>query len=724
MIRFDNENNLFYLDTKTTSYVMGVFENKVLLHLYWGEKLLNPFNTSIISTMKRRPLSARDYGEYSTNDFPLEYSTFGSVDMRLPAFDAVYADGSRITRLVYADYTITNGKPALQGLPATYCEANDKVETLTIRLHDDLKNVDIYLSYTVFEDFNAITRSARIVNNGERLVLNTAMSATVDYFGMGDCEFLQLDGHWCRERNITRREVVHGNQNVESRYGASSAIHNPFMAICSKGANERQGEVYGFSLVYSGNFTAGAELDPYNCLRSYIGINPFGFNYVLENKEEFQTPEAVLVYSANGLGEMSRIYHKLYRTRLCRGKFRDADRFVLINNWEATYFDFNEEKLVAIAKKASQIGVDTMVLDDGWFGARNDDRAGLGDWYENPDRLPTGLNSLANKINDLGMHFGLWFEPEMVNPDSELYRKHPDWVLHTKGRESFETRYQLTLDLSRKDVCDYIIESVCSVLQKANIEYVKWDMNRYMTEVGSSLLPNDRQGEVMHRYMLGLYYVLETITSRFPDVLFESCASGGGRFDPGMLYYMPQTWTSDDSDAEERLMIQYGTSIVYPYSSMGAHVSTCPNHQVGRTTPFKMRCNVAMPGQFGFELDLNKCSEKELEIAKQAVRDYRELQRVFHNGNCYRLRSPFETNLSAIEFISEDENTVVVCVDCKKATPNSPEEFIRLAGLDKTALYSLDGEIYGGDYLMNIGILFKNNSEHISNRYIFNKCLK
>ena len=309
MIRFDNENNLFYLDTKTTSYVMGVFENKVLLHLYWGQRLINPFNTSIITAMKRRPLSAKDYGEYSTNDFPLEYSTFGSVDMRLPAFDAVYADGSRITRLVYADHIIINGKPTLQGLPATYCEANDKVETLTIRLHDDLKNVDVYLSYTVFEDFNAITRSVRIVNNGDRLVLNTAMSATVDYFGMGDCEFLQLDGHWCRERNITRRNVVHGNQNVESRYGASSAIHNPFMAICGKDADERKGEVYGFSLVYSGNFTAGAELDPYNCLRTYIGINPFGFNYVLENKEEFQTPEAVLVYSSNGFGEMSRIYH-------------------------------------------------------------------------------------------------------------------------------------------------------------------------------------------------------------------------------------------------------------------------------------------------------------------------------------------------------------------------------------------------------------------------------
>ena len=722
MIKYDRENKLFYLNTKTTTYVIGIFENEVLLHLYWGERLNNPFNTNIITQMKRRPLSARDYGDYSTNDFPLEYSTFGSVDMRLPAFEAVHSDGGRITKLVYAEHIITKGKPALKGLPATYCEGNDNVETLTIRLHDSLKDIDVYLSYTVFEDFNAITRSARIVNNGERFELNTALSATVDFFGMGDSEFIHLDGHWCRERHITRREIVHGNQNIESRFGASSAVHNPFMAICSKGVTEKYGDVYGFSLVYSGNFTAGIELDGFNCGRAYIGINPFGFNFVLDKGEEFQTPEAVLVYSGNGLGEMSRIYHKLYRTRLCRGKYRDSDRFVLLNNWEATYFDFNEEKIVDIAKKAAEIGVDTMVLDDGWFGSRNDDKAGLGDWYENPDKLPNGLKTLAEKINALGMRFGLWFEPEMVNPDSELYRKHPDWVLHTKGRDSHLTRWQLTLDLSRKDVCDYIIDSVCGVLEKANIGYVKWDMNRYMTEVGSAILPADRQGEVMHRYILGLYYVLEKITTRFPNVLFESCASGGGRFDPGMLYYMPQTWTSDDSDAEERLMIQYGTSIVYPYSSMGAHVSVCPNHQVGRTTPFKMRCNVAMPGQFGFELDLNKCTEKELELAKQAIADYRELQSIFHKGGCYRLKSPFETDLSAIEFVSEDKKTVILCVDCKKATPNAAEEYIRLEGLDKESLYSLDGEIYGGDYLMNRGLLVNNNSEHISCRFIFKKC--
>ena len=362
-----------------------------------------------------------------------------------------------------------------------------------------------------------------------------------------------------------------------------------------------------------------------------------------------------------------------------------------------------------------------MVLDDGWFGKRVNDKAGLGDWFENTNRLPNGLKSLAEKINSLGMHFGLWFEPEMVNPDSDLYRKHPDWVLHTKGRESSLVRNQLTLDLSRKDVCEYIIDSISTVLNKANIEYVKWDMNRYMTEVGSALLPGEKQGEVMHRYMLGLYYVLETLTNRFPNVLFESCASGGGRFDPGILHYMPQTWTSDDTDAVERLMIQYGTSIVYPYSSMGAHVSACPNHQVSRTTPFIMRCNVAMVGQFGFELDLNKCTEQELNVAKQAIIEYKELQSIFHKGDCYRLKSPFESDISAVEFVSEDQTTVVVCIDSKKATPNAGDEYIRLEGLDDNALYSLNGEIYGGDYLMNKGIAFVNGTEHKSVRFIFKK---
>lgn len=724
MIQFNESKKQFYLHTKKTTYVMGVFGDELLVHFYWGKRLYHDMENPYEKEMGRRDYTPWDYPSfYSSDVFPLEFSTYGSADLRRPAFHAIYNDGSSVTKLIYKDYAITQGKERLAGLPATYCESGDTVQTLVIRLHDELKNVDVFLSYTVFEELDAITRSVQVVNHGERMEIDTLMSAMVDFYGMDDSDIIHLDGAWARERMITRTEVVKGNQNVESRCGASSHMHNPFIALCDKDATERSGNVYGFNLVYSGNFTAGLELGSHNCGRTYIGINPFQFKWVLEEGESFQTPEAVLVYSSEGIGGMSRIYHRLYRTRLCRGKYRDKERFVLINNWEATYFDFNENKIVEIAKKASEIGIDTMVLDDGWFSVPNDDTCGLGDWYENKIKLPNGLEGLSKRINDLGMHFGLWFEPEMVSPGSNLYKEHPDWILHTASRKPTVGRFQYILDLSRKDVCDYIIETICEILRRANIEYVKWDMNRYMTEVGSSLLLPERQCEVMHRYILGLYYVLETITSRFPNVLFEGCAGGGGRFDGGMLYYMPQIWTSDDSDAVERMEIQYGTSLVYPYSTMGAHVSACPNHQVGRTTPFVKRCNVAMPGQFGFELDLNKCTDNEIEVAHQAIIQYRELQEVFHKGDCYRLRSPFESNLAAIEFVSDDKQTIILSIESKKATPNAADEYIRLEGLEETALYQCGDDIYGGDYLMYKGTHFKNNLEHSSVLRIYKRVL-
>ena len=714
MIKFDEVKQHFYLHTKNTTYVMGIFRNELLLHLYWGKRLQNGVYTNYELEMGYHDWAPCDYRPCSTDILPLEYSTYGCADLRKPAFSAKYNDGSCLTKLVYKGYEIIDGKPALEGLPAVYCEENDCVQTLVVRLCDEWKDVDVFLSYSVFEDFDAITRSVQIVNHGERMEINTVMSATVDFYGMPQSDFIHLDGAWGRERAITRSQIQCGNQNVESRHGTSSHLHNPFIAICDKDANENHGDIYGFNLVYSGNFSAGIELNPYHCGRAYIGINPFQFNWILENGESFQTPETVMVYSGEGIGGMSRIYHKLYRTRLCRGKYRDTERFVLLNNWEATYFDFNEEKIVQIAKKAAEIGIDTMVLDDGWFGDRNDDTSGLGDWYENTDKLPGGLRGLSEKINALGMKFGLWFEPEMVSPNSNLYKEHPDWILHIKGRNSTLSRSQLTLDLSRKDVCDFIITAVGSILDRANIEYVKWDMNRYMSEAGSALLGLERQCEVMHRYMLGLYYVLETLISRFSNVLFEGCAGGGGRFDPGILHYMPQIWTSDDSDAVERMEIQYGTSLVYPYSTMGAHVSACPNHQVARTVPFEKRCNVAMPGQFGFELDLNKCTEEEIQIARNKILQYRELQEVFHKGDCYRLRSPFENHFAALQFVSEDKQTVILSIESKKATANAWDEYIRLEGLEKTALYMQNGEVYAGDYLMNKGVHFKNGREHNS----------
>ena len=723
MITFDKDNEIFYLNTKNTTYAMEVSGGQYLWHRYWGKRLKNPLDRADSSVYSGRNLVPFDMPLGNSDVLPLEYSGYGNSDMRIPSAEFTFADGSRVSRLTYKGYEIFDGKPALEGLPATYCEEGDKVDTLIIHLEDTYQNVDVFLSYSVFEDLDAITRSTRIVNRGDRLLLDSAMSATVDFYGSPEQEILHLDGAWTRERHITRQPVVYGNQGIDSCYGCSSAMHNPFIALCDKNATENHGNVYGFNLVYSGNFTAGAEKNAYNGTRAYIGINPTNFQFVLEKGESFQTPEAVLVYSAKGLGEMSRIYHKLYRTRLCRGKYRDTERFVLINNWEATYFDFDEDKIVAIAEKAAKVGIDTMVLDDGWFSSRINDSCGLGDWYENRDRLPNGLEGLAKRINALGMRFGLWFEPEMVNPGTELIKNHPDWIIHTKGRESYQVRNQYTLDLSREDVCDYIIDTLSGILSRANIEYVKWDMNRYMSAPGSALLDGAHQGEVMHRYILGLYRVLETITSRFPNVLFESCASGGGRFDAGMLYYMPQTWTSDDSDAVERLKIQYGTSIVYPFSTMGAHVSAVPNHQVGRITSFEMRCNVALAGQFGFELDLNKCTEEELKTAEKSIKTYRELGEVFHKGDCYRLKSPFDSDVCAIEFISEDKNTVILTLNSSKATPYAPDEYILFEGLDENAVYTLDGtdKRFGGDYLMNVGYHFVNDRENQSVTAVFKK---
>lgn len=715
MIKIDEKERRFYLHTRNTSYVMGVGKYDFLQHLYWGKRLKNE-----LTDYETEEVSQDHWNETA---LPLEFSTFGAPDMRFPTMDASYANGSLTSRFTYAGYEVIKGKPKLQGLPATYCEAGDLVETLIVHLTDPVQKVDVYLNYTVFEEFDVLTRSIRIVNHGERMELRTALSCSVDLYGLGDADVVTLNGSWGRERAVSRNNIAIGNQSFDSRHGASSHMQNPFMAICEKNADEHHGNVYAMSLVYSGSFTAGVERDNYGTSRAYIGIQPMHFNYVLETEEMFETPEAVLVFSSNGLGEMSRIYHRIFRKRLCRGKYRDRERFVLANNWEATHFDFDEEKILSIAKKASEIGIDTFVLDDGWFAERNDTFHSLGDWYVNKTKLPHGLDGLADRINAMGMRFGLWFEPEMISPKSKLYEEHPEWILQVEGRPSTLRRNQLTLDLSQKDICDYLIESVSNILGSAHIEYVKWDMNRFMTEPESLRLPSDRQGEVMHRYILGLYYILETLTERFPEILFESCASGGGRFDPGMLYYMPQVWTSDDTDAVERLHIQYGTSMVYPYSSMGAHVTKTPNMQVGRTTPFQMRCNVAMPGQFGFELDLNNLTEEEVAEAKEAITEHRRIREIFHNGDLYRLRSPYESPLSALEFISEDQENVIVCIDSIKATPNSVYEFIRLRGLDENACYKCknNGEIFGGDYLMNRGMKFVNDSEYQSVRYLFEK---
>lgn len=725
-ISFDSEKGIFSISTENSSYIMGITADEILTHIYYGAKvetfpnISGIYTDSIIKCMG--PSYNKENPYISTAGIYQEYPTFGSADYRVPALKAEYEDGTNVTRLVYDSYRIYGGKPALEGLPAVYTHSDEEAETLEITLKDKYSQMRVILLYSVIKGFDAVIRSARIENGGkEKIKLRSALSASMDFYNAG-FEITYLSGSWARERHIKKLAVTPGNFAVESRRGASSHILNPFIAISETGANEKRGEVYGYSLVYSGSFIAGTETDE-DSVRAYMGINPFNFCWTLEAGDSFQTPETVLVYSANGFGEMSRTYHRLYRTRLCRGKYRDTARPVLINNWEATYFDFNEEKILEIAKKAAECGIELMVLDDGWFGKRDNDKCSLGDWFVNYDKLPCGIDGLAQKVNALGLKFGLWFEPEMVSPDSELYRKHPDWCLHQKDRLRSESRNQLILDLSRKDVCDYIVKAVSDVLENANITYVKWDYNRNMSEVGSALLDPERQGETAHRYMLGLYSVLERITSAFPDILFESCSGGGGRFDPGMMYYMPQAWTSDDTDAVERLYIQYGTSLAYASSMMGAHVSAVPNHQVGRVTPLEMRGLTAMCGRFGYELDLSKLTDEETETVKEQIKLYHKYENTVHKGDMYRLLSPFECDAAAVEYVSEDRKEVLFFYFNIKGTPAIPDRKVRLDGLDAGAYYrnTGNGEVYSGAALMNMGLLMPRNSDNFSMLTVFEK---
>ena len=531
------------------------------------------------------------------------------------------------------------------------------------------------------------------------------LSANVD-FNHSEFDFIQLSGAWARERHIVRTPLRSGGQCVESRRGASSHAQNPFMALVSHEANEDVGDVYGFNLIYSGNFLANVEVDMHNNSRAQIGINPFDFTWNLESKQEFQTPEVVMAYSPNGLTGMSHIYHDLYRERLARGSYRDKERPILINNWEATYFDFDNEKIKEIAKEASDLGIELFVLDDGWFGERNSDDSSLGDWFVNENKIKCGLNSLVKDINDLGMKFGLWFEPEMISPNSNLYREHPDWCIHIENRTRSLARKQLVLDLSRDEVCDAVIKMITDVLKSAPISYVKWDMNRNITELGSPAWPPKKQKELAHRYMLGLYKILENITSNFPDILFESCSGGGGRFDGGMLYYMPQTWTSDDTDVIERLKIQEGTSLVYPSISMGSHVSAVPNHQVNRITPLSTRGIVAMAGSFGYELDVTKMTDIEKEEVKKQIELYKSIRKVVQFGDLYRLKSPFKSNEVSWMTLSKDKEFAIVSYVKQYSEVNKIPGRLKLKALDENSLYEIieTKEVFGGDELMYIGL--------------------
>ena len=707
-IIFNKENNLFHIQSKNTSYVLQVLETGHLAHLYWGRRINS---NKIDYIVKKRQCGSFLADVDNIDDFhlevvPQEYPSYGNPDLRSPAFQIKLANGTTVTDFRYDSYNKFKGKKKLEGLPATYVESENEAETLEIILKDDLAKLKIVLSYTVFENYDAITRTCKIINeSNEEVDILRVLSANVD-FKHSEFDMIQLSGAWARERHIVRTALRSGGQCIESRRGASSHAQNPFIALVSKDCNEDIGEVYGFNLIYSGNFLANVEVDMHSYARAQIGINPFDFTWNLEPGQEFQAPEVVMVYSPNGLTGMSHIYHDLYRERLCRGSYKYKERPILINNWEATYFDFNSEKIREIAKESSELGIELFVLDDGWFGERNNDDSSLGDWFVNENKLKGGLDLLAKDINDMGMQFGLWFEPEMISPKSKLYEEHPDWCIHIDGRVRSEARKQLILDLSREEVCDAVIKMLTDILNSAPISYVKWDMNRNMTEIGSIAWPAKKQKEVAHRYMLGLYKILDNLTKAFPNILFESCSGGGGRFDGGMLYYMPQTWTSDDTDAIERLKIQEGTSLVYPSVTMGSHISAVPNHQVHRITPLNTRGVVAMAGSFGYELDITKMNKEEKDEVKLQVERYKEIRKTVQFGDLYRLKSAFGGNEVAWMNISKCGNEAVISYVKKYAKPNEIPGRLKIKALDKDSLYKVleTGEVFGGDELMYIGL--------------------
>lgn len=713
-IYFEQESRTFHLSNSKISYIMKILPNDQLGQLYFGKAVTHRNSFDHLLEMVTRSMTAcafEDDDRFSLDHVKQEYPSYGTGDFRHPAVRILQGNGSAITNFTYLSHEVLQGKPALTGLPATYCEADDEAETLRITLRDELIGVRLELLYTLFAGQGVLARSARLVNDGgETVTVDTAMSLCLD-LPDSEYEWVQLSGAWSRERHIHVRPLAPGVQSVESIRGTSSHNHNPFVALKRRDTNERQGEVVGCSLVYSGNFLAQAEVDAWGVTRLTMGINPFGFAWKLEPGASFQTPEAVVVYSSDGLNDMSQIFHRLYQKRLARGYWRDRPRPILLNNWEATYFNFDEEKLLHIAETAQKQGIELFVLDDGWFGERNNDRAGLGDWTPNRKRLPDGIAGLAERIEELGMKFGLWFEPEMVNKDSDLYRAHPDWVIRTPGRNMAQGRHQYVLDYSRPEVVDFIFESMAKLLREAKISYIKWDMNRCITEAFSAALPADRQGELFHRYILGVYDLYDRLTTAFPQVLFESCASGGGRFDPGILHYAPQGWASDDSDAAERLKIQYGTTLCYPVSSIGAHVSIVPNHQVFRVTPLKTRANVACFGTFGYELDLNRLTEEELMTVREQVRFMKKYRAVLQYGTFYRLLSPFEGNYTAWMVVSEDKKTAIVGWYKMLNEVNSSFRRVKLCGLESDVQYRVNGQwVHGGDELMNIGLLTSDSS--------------
>lgn len=705
-IIFDEKKKVFLLNTPNTTYGIAILDEKYVGHLYYGKRLSDTDLRYLLREDEPPYIPSKNKRE--TNAFLeetlMEYPETGMGDYRESAFCVRNVEGYRASELYYEAYEIVPGKPNLEKLPATFGE-KQTCTTLKIFCRDKVLGMKVCLCYTAFEDVDVITRSVLVENMGDQpFYLEKVLSACLDMDNR-NFEIITLPGAWGRERHIQRMPLGYGRQNVASFRGKSSHQEHPFMALVTPETTQDVGEVYAMNFVYSGNFIAQVERSQFDSVRMTMGIHPEGFTWKLNPGEHFTAPEVVMVYSDEGLGKMTRQFHDLYRSHLMRSPYLHRERPILINNWEATYFDFNEKKLLDIAKEASELGIEMLVMDDGWFGKRDFDDNSLGDWQVNEEKIKGGLGCLVEEVKKLGMQFGIWFEPEMISPDSNLYRQHPDWAIQIPGREITQSRAQYVLDLSRAEVVDTVYEMVAEILRSADISYVKWDMNRQLTTLGSACLPSDQQGELLHRYMLGVYELQERLIQEFPDLLLENCSGGGARFDPGMLYYSPQIWCSDDADAIERLAIQEGTALIYPLATMGAHVSVCPNHTVGRNTPFETRGHVALAGTFGYELDITKLSQEDKEMVKAQTAMYHQYHQLVAEGDYYRLLSYSQTNQAdSWMVVSKDKKEALLFYVQVLAKPNPKSSYLRLKGLDAKRRYEVNGKAYLGETLMYAGI--------------------
>lgn len=709
-IHVNEEHKLFHLQTAKTSYIFKILENGNAGQLYFGPQI--PVKKDYPNLASREEHDCTNTLTVDQSDFQLElikqeYAGLGKGDYRYPAYQITYPNGSRTSEFEYTGYEVADGKERLKNMPSAFDDQGDDSQTLTVTFKDELANLVLQLHYTVFEKEDVIVRSATFINHGQEAVtLDRALSLQLD-LPDHDYDMLQFSGSWARERHLIRTPLRSGIQSIGSLRVASSHQQNPFFALARPHTDNHQGSAFGFNFIYSGNFIDSVEVDQFDTTRVLVGINPDDFGWKLANGESFQTPEAVMTYTSDGLNQMSQQLGAFYQDHLINQHFAHQDRPILINNWEATFMDFNEAKLMKIVDQADKLGIEMFVLDDGWFGHRDDDKSSLGDWFVDQKKFSNGISGFADRVHDKGMKFGLWFEPEMISIDSKLYEKHPDWMIATPGRQGTPARNQYVLDMTRQEVVDYLFEHMSAIIKQTKLDYIKWDMNRNITEMYGAKLPADQQLEFPHRYILGVYQLYARLTEAFPKVLFESCASGGGRFDLGMMYYAPQAWCSDDTDAVERIKIQDGTSYGYTQNMWGAHVSAVPNDQVGRLTSLDTRAAVAYFGDFGYELDITKMAADELATIKKQVAFYKQYRHLFQFGKFYRLDNPDTNNDNVYgwQVVNEDRSEAILTRFQILNGANPAYIRVYFAGLDPEATYTVnDGEEhFSGAELMNAG---------------------